>query len=455
MKKLEKILVVCIILLTLIFTVGLWNANKGLWWDEAVYLSLGKAILQGEYVIDIDKDSFRPPLFPFLVAISYPIAGEISVRFVVLLFTIFGIVGTYYLGKTLFNGGVGLLAALLLLSSSLYIYFSQKILTEVVFVTLFSLALTTFYIGMKKRKYLYISAILTGLVCLTRYFGYFLPIIYLLYIVLNKKFDLFKKQESWIAVILFLLTLIPSFITGTVYYGSPIGGIIRNIIVYQIASVQPLNFYFVNSWSIFGLSAILVPVGIYFSLKKPKKNTTLLLIATLLPLIIFSAMPHKETRYFVSFLPAFATLSAFSVQKILNIKKIRKMEVPFVLLMTIFVILGFLLGYQLTLSDSKSGKALKDGALLIKELTKSDEMVISESYPYVNYYADRIALRPPATREQFYDYFQEHNIQYVLVYVFEPGNPEYLIEELDTEKFEKLDWFSQWGQEAVIVYKKI
>ena len=76
--------------------------NRLLWWDEAVYLSLGKSILKGKYEITPDRDTFRPVLFPVLVALSFLVDGEFLVRTLVAIFSIFSIISAYYMGKKLF-----------------------------------------------------------------------------------------------------------------------------------------------------------------------------------------------------------------------------------------------------------------------------------------------------------------------------------------------------------------
>jgi hypothetical protein len=80
---------------------------------------------------------------------------------------------------------------------------------------------------------------------------------------------------------------------------------------------------------------------------------------------------------------------------------------------------------------------------------------MSESYPYLSYYSERIAVRPPTDKESFYDSLNEYNISYVLVDDGEPGNPDYLLDELKTTKFEKVKSFIDLNKRTVTIYKKL
>lgn len=421
--------------------------TNSLWWDEAVYLSLGKNILEGRYKINLNEERFRLPLLPFLVAISFLVDGEI-VRLVPIFFSNIGIIATYYLGKTFYNKEVGYLAAIFLASFPLYIFFGQKVLAECIFVTFFSLALTFFYLGIEKnKKYIYLCSVFSGLSFLTKYFGMFLWIFYLLYVLFRKKLDFIFKKETLIGTLLFLLIISPWLFLGAINYKNPVGGMIENIKIFSSASHQPFYFFFINMHLIFGFSIALVPIALYFFLKKKNKPDILLLISIILPLLIFSFAHHKEARYLISFAPSFAVSMAYVV------KRIRKMKLV-VLLVVFFVVHNFFVGYYKIHEDRDSSLALKLGALLLRNLTKPNEFVMSENYPHINYYAKRISIRPPEDKETFYNYLEKYNITYILVYVFEPGNPEYLLDELKTNKFKEISWFLQQDQKAVIVYRK-
>jgi hypothetical protein len=414
-------------------------------------LNLGKSILEGRYGIPPGRDVFRPMIFPFIIAFSFLFDGEVLVRIMVGIFSILSIITTYYLGKELFDDKVGCLSAVFLSSFPLFVFFGNKILSEVVFLTTSSLAIATFYVGIeKKKKFLYLSAFLTGISILTKYFGFFLLTIYFFYILLKRRIRFFKEKETFISLAILFFTLTPWFIVNTFHYGNPIGGIFENAGIYlPLPQNHPFYFFLIESWKIFGLAAIFIPIGIYYSMKKIKSNILLILIYCMLPFLVFSIMQHKELRYLASFLPAFSCLMAFAVQNIP--KRIRTIVYCSIVMMFVF---GFYVGCRDVNEERVNSDVLKEGSVFIKQLTDAKEYVMSESYPYISYYANRIAIRPPNDKKIFYDLLREYNITYVLVDVTELGNPDYLLEELKTENFKEVKSFSN-QQKTVIAYEKL
>jgi len=446
----QKLVLTVIILINILLTIYFFEINIPLWWDEAVYLSLGKSILKGKYEIVPRRDSFRPALFPFMVALSFLMDGEVLVRILVSVFNIFSILATYYMGKKLFDVKIGLLSALAISSFPLFIFNSNKILAEMLFLTFTPLSVTTFYLGIKKnKKFLYLSAFFTGISILTKYFGFLLLIIYFIYIIFQKKIQIFKRHEFYIVLIIFSLTIMPWFVINTIYYGNPIGAVFENADIYLSSTEQPFYLFFTDSWEIFGLSVILIPVGIFYALKNKKSNILLILIYTLIPFVIFSSMPHKEPRYLVSFFPAFSCLIAFAIQTIP--KRVRTFTYG---LLIVALILGLYFGFEKIAYEEVELDALKEGSLYVGKITNTNEYVMSESYPYLSYYADRIAIRPPEDKEKFYSFLEEYDITYVFVDDAELGNPNYLLDELRTLKFEEVKSFSNQHR-TVTIYKKI
>ena len=449
----EKLFFISSLILSMIMRLLLFNINKGLWWDEAVYLSLGKNILKQKYYIDViasDRESFRSPFLPLISALSFFLDEEIFVKFIVLLFSLISIITTYYLGKIFFDKKTGYLSAALLSSFPLYIFFGQRILSESIFVTFFSLSLLTFYLGVEKnKKYLYYCGFLTGLSYLTKYFAMILPVLYFFYILLRRKEKIILKKETWISLGIFFLTISPWIILSVKYYKSPLGGIFKNFEVYSQASVQPFYFFFSNIHKIFGYCIILIPVSLYFLVKDRKPQNVFIIISIILPFLYFSLSPHKEMRYLISF------SSVYAICMVYVLRRIKNYEILVIPILMFFMIQGFFLGYQNIKENKDNGVVLKEGALFLKGITSPDKNVMSESYPYVIYYADRITVRPPKDKKTFYSLIEEHNIKYILIDVSELGNPNYLLTELNTVNFEKVKSFSEWNKDRVIIYKKL
>lgn len=194
--KENKLILVLLVLINILIWIYFLKIERGLWWDEVVYLALGRSVLKGTYGIPPNRDIFKPIIFPFLVALSFIFNGEITIRIIVEIFSILGVLGTYYLGEKLYDKKIGCLSALFLSSSPLYIFYSQKILTETVFITFSSLALTAFYIGIEKnRKFIYISAFSDRHKYLDEIF-WFLSFNFLLDLHTSKKKNIHNKRKG-------------------------------------------------------------------------------------------------------------------------------------------------------------------------------------------------------------------------------------------------------------------
>ena len=161
-------------------------------------------------------------------------------------------------------------------------------------------------------------------------------------------------------------------------------------------------------------------------------------------------MGHKEPRYLVSFFPSFACLIGSAIQKIP--KKIRTFTYGFLL---ISLILGFYLGFKNIAEEEVNLNVLREGSLYVKNATRANEYVMSESYPYLSYYADRVTIRPPKDKGELYRLLDNYNISYILVDMSEPGNPNYLLTELKTVKFKEMKSFTNQNNRTVTIYKKL
>ena len=95
--------------------------------------------------------------------------------------------------------------------------------------------------------------------------------------------------------------------------------------------------------------------------------------------------------------------------------------------MFVALIVGFYLGLKKVEYEEVEIDVLKEGALYIQEITNENEYVMSESYPYLSCYADRITIRPTGNKENFYSLIEKHNITYIYVDDAELGNPSYLL----------------------------
>jgi 4-amino-4-deoxy-L-arabinose transferase-like glycosyltransferase len=452
MSSLHKLLL-SFIILSVILRFSLINVNKGYWWDEAVYLGLSRNLDQNlQLGIPPPVESYRPILLPILISSTTAVLNEeTGARIVVLSFSILSIVCVFFLGKKLYDEQTGLVSAILLGVNHLFLFYGQRIFTESIFITFYAMSLLFFFSGVEKnRNHLLLAGVFTGLCVLTKNFGVFLPIIFLTYILLRKRFEIFRYWQTYASILVCFLILSPLFSFAFTNYGG-IEGFLRA----QTENVPALNnyagFYLIEFFDLFMAAGIFILFGLYSLIRRRRPSDVLVLTSIFIPLLFFGTILayHKEARYLIPFFPTFFLAGAVSIDSF--IKKSKKAAV---ILIIVLSGLSFVRGLYWVQNNVSSGVALGDACLYLKTIIGNNGTVISESYPYVYYFAGINYTLPPSDKALFYQAISEKNIRFVLICYSEPGNPQYLEEELQTGKFEKVKGFmNENGIEEAAIYR--
>lgn len=292
--------IIFILLISLIARIILLIVDKNLWWDAAVYLSMGK------YIASMGSiglwEPIRPLVWPFILSYSYllninPIIwGHIFST----LFSLGCIYLTYLIGKKLFNENTGIIASIMLSFTSIFLLFNSRLYTEIP--TAFFLLLAYYYFINDEPL---VTGIFSALAFLTKFpAGLILILLGIFYLKDLKKLS--------ICVSSFLITTIPYFVFNYIAYGSPYKVLLFAQEFLKYAGIwifqQPWYYYFIELIKQNILLLLVIP-GIIYSIKKKHYS---LIIISLFFLIYFSIMPHKEVRFTILFLP-FLILLASSV----------------------------------------------------------------------------------------------------------------------------------------------
>ena len=214
---------VIILLFTMALLVWFFGVNRGLWWDEAVYLGLSESLARGKgYYMNTGQETFRPPLFPAILSLlpfDYQVLYAIP-----FLFAILSLIAIYILAKRIYGNCIATWSILLMGTSAFFIFYSERIISESLFIFLSTLSL--YFIHRPEREYTMLSGLLIGLSFLARYAGILLLIIYLVYPLIQK-----RKLTGYhiLGVIIFLNVLAPWSWMNIHVYGSPIGAVITNM----------------------------------------------------------------------------------------------------------------------------------------------------------------------------------------------------------------------------------
>lgn len=185
-------------------------------WDEAAYSQIAKEGLQSNNWVDFHyfgKLWFeKPPLVIWLTMVSFKVFGvnEFAIWFFPVIFGIIGAVGTYYLGKYLFNSKVGLFAALILLSIPHYVLMARNNMMDIFLV---GNSLISFLFLIKSRenaKYLILSAVFLGLAFMSKNVIALLNLpVFFYYLHTNSQLSILRNKYFYLSVVVFLAIVLP------------------------------------------------------------------------------------------------------------------------------------------------------------------------------------------------------------------------------------------------------
>lgn len=319
-----------------IFTIltSLYSFNYvEVWWDEAIYIGMGKYIATNG-VVGI-WEMFRPPLLPliyaFLFKLGIPLyfAGKLMVIIVSS-----GVLWlTYKIGESI-HKNAGIFASIFLAITPVFFSFTKIATTDITSIFFILLALY-FY---NRNKYFW-----TGFFIAVSFLLRFPQGLALLSIGIaiifnnyNSNFKVWIKgvliQGLWVALG-FLLLIVPYFISNylmykdifkPLIYGSNLvtnaGGIYNLGVLYYVKElwrIAPfLYFVFVIPFIFFKKD--------FFTDMKVKRNLITILIIAIIFTLYFSWQPHKELRYSLAFVSYLAILSGVSFSYVLKRFKLEK-----------------------------------------------------------------------------------------------------------------------------------
>lgn len=179
------------VILTVSLVLRLIAINQSLWLDEAINISNAANLDFKTLILKYTLGDFHPPLYHLVLKSWILIFGnsEISTRLPSVIFGVVTVYIVYLIGKKLFEEKTALIAATLLATSPLHIYYSQEARMYSLAAMLVSLSMYCFISLLKKDKLiLWIGFILsTALMLYTDYLPYLMIPILIIYLFLNRK----------------------------------------------------------------------------------------------------------------------------------------------------------------------------------------------------------------------------------------------------------------------------
>ncbi len=416
-----------------------FNVNKGYWWDEAVYLGLARNILDGNgYSINGGQESFRPPLFPILIATTWKVFGfsEVVVRMWPIIFSVLTSLATYLFAKKLYNEKIALWSALIVGTIPMFIFFSEKFLTESMFTFFSVLFLLTFYTAIEEnKKFLFpVAGVLFSLSFLTRYPAFLLAPVYFLYpIITRKKLDSWLLSYSyWLGIILALVLLVPWFILNQTVYGSPVASLsVQGETVTSEFYTGEWHFYFRHWIEIFGLVGLFVIPGVWKIVLNSKGSDKFLLLVFATLMVFFMFLSRKEQRYLISFIPIFSVIFAYGFHEM---RKWFGNSRMFTVLAVFFIFLNSVAGVQAILFDNEGGAALKDAGFYLNEVAPENSRIMTQNMPPIHYASGKQIVYFPQESEKLNETISNGNVSFIVIESREPTYPDWVWEKTGDEK---------------------
>ena len=297
------------------------SLNQSLWLDEATSALVARNFNFGEIISKFSLGDFHPPFYYLLLKVWSMIfgTGEIALRIPSVIFGLLTVYLVFLVGRELINKKAGLIAAVLLATSGLHIYYSQEARMYALTALLVSCLV---YLFIKKRWLLFsVSLVLLGM---TDYVA--LLVIPIFWIVGRK--DWRKLAISHLPLIIFYILWLPillhQFSTGLTASQSAWGNLLGRSSLKEIILI-PVKFMFgrigFENLVVYGFVVGLVGFLFGFLIFKGLKKTSLwlrlwLIVPVILAVVIAFKLPILSYFRLLFVLPAFYLLLAGGIQSL-------------------------------------------------------------------------------------------------------------------------------------------
>ncbi|MFH1181584.1 MAG: glycosyltransferase family 39 protein [Candidatus Woesearchaeota archaeon] len=325
----EKSRIILLIVVALfIFSALPFVLRHSIFWDEAVYIGIGKSIWSlGSSGI---WEPIRPLGLPLLIGIFWKIGLPVIVssQILSLIFSASAIILSYFVAEALFNKFVAVISAVILAVTPLFLFHSPEIMTEVPS-TVFAIAAVLFFI---KKKYAFAGAF-AGVAFLFK-FPLALVVVALALSLLFQQVATKKlRLKHFLQLILpFIAAVLPYFLLNAALYREneilnaafgpllsasshqynpvhAVSGIAGNIFYY------PAMFLMQNPLLAFSIA------GLFFIVRKDFASRAVLALAPFTLFCYFALIINKQLRFGLAFLPFVAILSAYGIHCLLSSRK--------------------------------------------------------------------------------------------------------------------------------------
>jgi 4-amino-4-deoxy-L-arabinose transferase-like glycosyltransferase len=284
--------------------------------DEAVYAGQAAAIA-GDPTLSGLFPVFRahPLLFQTVLSLEFLHGvSDVGARVLAVAFGLATVAVVYLLGKALYGGKTGLVAALFIAVMPYHVVVTRQVLLDgpQTFFAVLALYCLVRYCTGRATRWLYASAAAFGLTILTKEVAAVLVLAVLVFFVLRREFRLgWRKPLIALGI---LVVLVSAYPLSLALSGRKNTG--QNYLVWQFfrRPNHTLAFYFQTVPGAIGIAVLVLAVaGLWLLRREVSWREWLLGCWVLVPLAFFEIWPTKGYQYLLPVAPALAVLAARTV----------------------------------------------------------------------------------------------------------------------------------------------
>ncbi|MFH0971183.1 MAG: glycosyltransferase family 39 protein [Candidatus Micrarchaeota archaeon] len=422
------------------------NGNGAYWWDEGEYGILSRSLSTNGFFGFFGAPSFRSPMLPEFIAIFRALVGNLAWSVTIPFFSAMSAMVIFIIGKKLYDWKAGIIAGVAMLFSSLYIFYSGRMLTEIVGVFFSALSIYFFYQAFEtNRKRDFILATLFIACGFLVFYRYLMVIAGMgLFAIIFRFSGLLKNWKNLLmSGALLLVILLPLFVYSTTYYGSPQGMFTTQYL--GQSQVEPTEWFIYGGgqWMIFHifsneLLVFLLIMAMIYALLFSKRELGYLSLMFLIIFISASVLlNHKEDRYLLPMFPvAYLAVGVFSAEIITKayrgirgfglegqkseIAAFKMLGGVIVIVMLYYATFGNITpAFSLYESKKPSFGEVKQAAIFVRDNSLPDEVLMTDSVTAM-FHSERPSIGfPPANITAMLDDVKTKKPSYLIIDVYE------------------------------------
>ncbi len=414
LKNPYNLLLIAILIFAFIIRLYFFSLTKNqpLWWDEGEYGLKAKSFAFGTPLTGWfgAREIIVPAFWGTLFLINN---SEFLPRLFQVIISVFTVYLTYLVTSRLYDQKTGLISSLIMSVNAIHLFFTSRLLTYLwapFFLLLIFYFFAMYSIKNAGKKYLYYAAILSAIgISIYGSVAFGIAAIFLFLIITQQHRILFKK-ETWIALLLGALFLLPQLIYNQVTYGS-FASRFTALVVETVKNYTPSNlFVYIKLFPhMFGnITSILILIGFLCILaclflsadfivknkETPHKSDLMILLWALFILGFYTYVAvYYATVYDAFVVSAFPALAIIGARGSLLIYRLpgNKKFLTLVLVAVLCAGSYFSLSYGNSIITNKKNSfdSVKYAGEWIKENSNPGDIVISSSLPQMTYYSER------------------------------------------------------------------